>query len=253
MRRRVFLLFMLASVISFAGLDEVRCCADLNGCVVQTQSGGGNPPNPPPSWAPRNDGNSLPHSPILAISVSLMPSVRNWDPAWLMQYENAFGYWNEYLSRLTFVNIEPGGINPVVWIVREGSDDDAFVNRVVSEAGGGSFGVDVNCAPHRNAWATMYSAKWDTSAGHDHRTFQKICLWQHETAPGSGVFIPNAPKETDAGGWHRWWLTLTHELGHVLSLDDGLSNPSPCVMRSGYSMLFPCFEEQYWVQSHYGY
>ena len=58
-----------------------------------------------------------------------------------------------------------------------------------------------------------------------------------------------APLPPGCGGYHYWWLTLTHELGHILSLEDDQS--PTCVMRDGLAMLHPCANEVNWVNDHY--
>jgi hypothetical protein len=72
---------------------------------------------------------------------------------------------------------------------------------------------------------------------------QKVCLWGSPT--------PVAPNSSNDDQWHYWWLTLTHEFGHALSLPH--RQPQQCVMLDGLDMEHPCAAEANWVNQHYGF
>jgi hypothetical protein len=125
-----------------------------------------------------------------------------------------------------------------VWIVRPGSSDEDVINYSLALQGI-YFDPYRRCNDSRTLgsnWAQMHSAEWVWWNNHWHRGWQKICLRY-------------APDFYNSQNCHYWWLTLTHELGHVLSLDD---DPNGCLMKSGSSMRYPCQHEIDFVNGHYG-
>jgi hypothetical protein len=127
-----------------------------------------------------------------------------------------------------------------VWVVRPGSSDEDVINYSLALQG-------IYFDPYQRCndsptlgsnWAEVHSAEWVWWSNHWHRAWQKSCLrYAPDTYNGQ---VP---------AWHYWWLTITHEPGHVLSLDD---DPNGCLMNDGYSMLYPCQDEIDFVDNHYG-
>lgn len=187
---------------------------------------------------PRPDGSYIPHYVSnFRTPVQLTNSARSWNANWVTHYNNARGWWDSTLRRSVWYDSPPGSPSRV-WIVRPGSSDEDIINYSLALQGI-YFDPYQRCNDDPNlpkVWASMHSAEWVWDHGHWHRGWQKICLrW--------------APNSNNPQGWHYWWLTLLHELGHVLSLDD---DPNGCLMKSGYQMVYPCQHEVDFVNNHYG-
>jgi hypothetical protein len=178
--------------------------------------------------------------------VILGDSVRSWDADWIQHYYYAVGFWNDNLRYAVYHDVGSPFLARV-WVVRPNSDEEGIANEVAANAGS-VFEPGPNCTTEDpDAWATVNFAKYVADYGHEHMAFQKVCVW--------GGSVPKATKGFNnqpwPGPWHYWWLTMVHELGHVLSLPHKLSGQ--CVMRDGGQMLFPCDSEWNWVNHHYGF
>lgn len=255
---RTLLFVATIIVIAAVAMASHDCTHDPpgNGCVnhprwpgdgsSESCAGGGSgpPATPLPVWEPQPYGNHVPHvTSANVIPVMLTYNVYQWDADWAEHYFNAVGFWNVNLGNSILHDVTVIE-DARVWVVRPGSADEVLVNAFVNVTLGYSF-YDGNSCHTSNpgiAWATVNFARENNVAGHSHHEYQKICLW--------GSSTPTAPKNTNTSGDHRWWLTLTHEFGHVLSLPH--EQPGQCVMKSGLSMIAPCPAEVTWVDQHYG-
>jgi hypothetical protein len=103
------------------------------------------------------------------------------------------------------------------------------------------------CPNESDQWSHVSFAKPVTVDGHLHFDIQKICVEGNDGGP-------YAPNEGDAepAGYNFRYLTLLHEMGHVLSLPDLYSDPNACLMHSGFDMRYPCQTEVEFVATHYG-
>jgi hypothetical protein len=199
---------------------------------------------PPPNWPPYEGGNYILHLPPLTAAVQLTPSVRNWSSGWAPHYNNAIGWWNSRFNVPIFADVQTTS-DARVWVLRPGSEDENQVNIFVAGQGY-QFEQGVICTPSGpGAWASTNTAQPVFINGHWHRAYEKICLWGNPNPVAPNTLNNQSP------GWHYWWLTLVHELGHVLSLNENHLEPA-CVMRSGLAMLHPCYWERDWVSAHHG-
>jgi hypothetical protein len=160
-------------------------------------------------------------------------------------YNNARGHLvdvtNGYVASPIFVDNLPGNPQePDVWIVEAGSSDESILN----------WSYLFTACSSNTAWGQVHAVSIVGSNPHHHTLKQKICIWPSR--------IGSCPPPTNCGGrlgvnsqGYRWqYLTLQHEMGHVLNLNHETDGHN-ALMRSGGSMLELNNAERDAIRGHY--
>lgn len=172
--------------------------------------------------------------------------MRDWDPAFLTHYDNARETWSDILDRLVFQDLPVGSPTlPAVLVVRSGSVDESKFDDAVGTAG--FMFTERECPNEPDQWSHVSFAESVTVDGHLHFNIQKICV----EGDGNGPYAPNQ-GDAEPAHYNFRYLTLLHEMGHVLSLPDLYGDANACLMHSGFDMRYPCATEVEFVATHYG-
>lgn len=170
--------------------------------------------------------------------VQLMNSLRGYSYM-VTDYNNARGHLTDVTRGYTagnpvFIDNLPGDPQePDVWIVETGSSDENVLN----------FFYGFPPCSSSIAWGQVYAVTFYGSPPHVHTVKQKVCIWPSRIGNGNRLGVN--------GQGYRWqYLTLEHELGHVLNLAHPTDSHS-ALMRDGLGMLELNTYERDGIRQHY--
>lgn len=176
---------------------------------------------------------ATPHS--HSTRVQLTNSLRNYQNM-VTDYHNARGHLNLETQCCTvgsppYVDIVPGDpLEAEVWIVEAGTFDENLLNL--------SYGFPA-CSSS-TAWGKVYAVQLWGSPGHYHTIKQKICIWPSRFSR----------TQTNPQGYRYQYLTLQHELAHVLHLAHPTDSHG-ALMKDGLSMQELNTYERDGIRNHY--
>ena len=151
---------------------------------------------------------------------------------WTSPYNQAVQSWNGAFSSFDPFRFAGEQEGALVHFVAAGSQDEIILDALKGIEGRQPQGRCDYLAQGRYVWAIV-----GIYYGPDiwpHYADYKICVW---------------PSRVPAG-WE--YLTMKHELGHVLGLGDDADGLDNCLMRSGTAMRELCPSELNWLRSHLG-
>lgn len=188
-------------------------------------------------------GSIFPHQRTTRIQI--MGSLQNWS-FMTTDYNNARGHLSQELDghlagNPVWQTIPLGGSpEPDVWVVEAGSTDEAVLNW--SDA--------FPACSSSTAWGQVRAIIPYGNGSHWHSVRQKICIWPSRIGTNCGGRLG-----TNSQGLRWQYLTLEHEMAHVLTLADHTTTDHNALMRSGCGMTElstgPTNDERAGIRNHY--
>lgn len=171
------------------------------------------------------------------VYVQLMNSLRGYTNM-VTDYNNARGHLNDLTdsgmqATPPYTDVLPGAGSADVYIVLAGSSEESVID--------GAIGF-MPCSS-ATAWGTVRAANAYGSGSESHTLDQKICLWPSrfsQTLTNGGN--PNVRYQ---------YLTLQHEMSHVLNLADSYGHSHAALMRNGLDMREINTAEKDAIRIHY--
>lgn len=151
---------------------------------------------------------------------------------WSRAHQDAVASWNGHFSSFVPFRIAGPSEGALVHLVIAGSFDEAVLDAFKIQEGRTPQGSCHNLAGGAYVWA-LVAIYFGAEIG-DHSGDYKVCVWPSR--------VPQ--------GWE--YLTVKHELGHVLGLGDDDDGRDNCLMRSGTAMREICAAEVNWLKAHLG-
>ncbi len=158
-----------------------------------------------------------------------------------LDYDNARGHLNDetdggVAANPPFTAVPPGQTpTPDTFIVLAGSGEEAVINSAIGFA---------NCTSS-TAWGKVYKQNNYGGGTHWHSLDQKICIWPSRIGSVCGGRLA-----LNGQGLRYQYLTLEHELAHILNLGDATDSHS-ALKRSGCAMLELIAAERDTIKAHY--
>jgi hypothetical protein len=159
---------------------------------------------------------------------------------WIGHFNNAVGSWNDEIGDDPFWWDPAGDASVQVTVLESGSFDESNLDSLKWQWDGHEALYSCSSGDDGTWWGTV--APYQPGGADDypgHYAHYKVCIW-----PG------RVPNQVNFENWHYRWLTIKHELGHVLALGDD-EDGDGCLMLQGWSMQGICWWELDFVRGHY--